>query len=546
MTASRMRLDVPASLAPYYESARQVWLTSDPEDGGLALLGRPGVFVALEALAVQRRDLLATLGHERLRALCYRIGYERGRRAAMRDRNLFADRAGLAYAAGLVAQGLEGRGAHRREQAPETPPHLPCDVAVTHSAEARAHAMLGARPEWPVCWEAAGYLAGHASELSGYGVIALEVGCAARGDSECRFSLKAANAWGDEAAWVRSASIARSVEAELAALRAEVAETRRELDALKGAVTAFSGQHTPDAGFDGLVAESPGMRRALDRCRQLVSTTAPVVFCGPFGVGKRTLARALHEEAGAGRPFEVDDATGDPAERTRRLFGQAPPAGDPAGGYRGIIARAHGGSVYVAEVTSLSAEEQARLVSLIRDGFFLRPGGEERVHVETRVMLGCGRPLGEARQRGDIIEELAYLLAAAAVEVPPLAERDQDVVALLARHWALLRAQANRPELTLGPDARKHLLDYAWPGNIPELHAALQHAVTFARGTEVGPEDLPEEVLASRWSGNARDLSEAAVRAALRKTGGNRGDAAELLGVGRTTLWRAMKRFDLL
>jgi DNA-binding NtrC family response regulator len=193
----------------------------------------------------------------------------------------------------------------------------------------------------------------------------------------------------------------------------------------------------------------------------------------------------------------------------------------------------------------LTPAEQARLVSLVRDGWFARPGSGEAVHVDVRLMLGCRRPLEEARQRGEITQDLAYLLAGAVVEVAALAERDHDLLGLIARHWALLRAQLQRPELTIGTGARKHLVDYAWPGNIPELHAALQHAVTFARGPEVTPDDLPEEVLASRWSGHARDLSEAAVRAALRKAGGNRSEAADLLGVGRTTLWRAMKRLNM-
>ena len=549
-SGSRIFLELPPALAHYLERGRNLWLESVPHKGQLNFLNRPGVFVDFEALAVERRQLLSILGWDRARALSYRVGYEQGRRDASRHFNVFEKRAQLALRAGPLFAQLRGHFQAECsvfEYEPEAR-RVHIEIALRNNMEVQAHTMVSEMPEEGVCWWTCGYFSGHMSEIVGRRVLTLELVCSARGGDVCRFLSRLDSEFGSEADWVRGALNMPSIEREITERDELVDSAQTVARKAQEALAKLRQQKRADLELDNLVGESEVMKPILRRVRQVAASDLPVLLVGDQGAGRETIARAIHL-AGLRKngPFEVLDCVGHPPEAlTRQLLGFL--KGSFPGAVRdhtGLLARAHSGTLFINEVTALSPDAQGLLLRALEQGQVLPIGAEEAIRANVRILAATKHDLSRPSAAKRLREDLYFALSVATIDIPPLRERGSDILRLAETFLREFRERYDRPDAVFSEEAQKALLTCAWPGNVRQLRNVVEHAVVFGQGAQLGLEDLPEDVLATRWRRAPEELSEEVVRAALRRSRGNRSRAAELLGVGRTTLWRSMKRFGI-
>ncbi len=306
-----------------------------------------------------------------------------------------------------------------------------------------------------------------------------------------------------------------------------------------------------DAPKKQLVARSPAMRATLENLTAIAESDAPVLVLGESGTGKELIAREIHRRsARAERPLSsvncaafVDTLIDD------QLFGHE------RGAFTGAIARAagrfeaaDGGTLFLDEVGELPPRVQAKLLRVLQEGTFERLGSNECVRVDVRVVSATHRDLRRLVAEGHFRAALYYRLKVLEVRLPPLRERGDDLPVLVDE---LVRELAAGAPPRFAPAAWAALSSHAFPGNVRELRAALQHAIVLSRGATVELAHLPAEVAASAVAPEVDTVSPLAdalrscerkhLLHALRAAGGNRTRAARMLGISRKNLWEKLR-----
>ncbi|MFP4191777.1 MAG: sigma 54-interacting transcriptional regulator [Candidatus Hydrogenedentota bacterium] len=544
--SAQVFLELPPVLAHYLKSERNHWLESSPKRGTMKLLERPGVFEELEGMAVQSRHLVSLMGLHRARALAFRCGYEQGRRDGQKHLEAFNNNVRLALQAAPVYAQLEGRyqGEQLRCEFDMEARTLHREIRAWNNTEALAQRMAHDDLEGPACWKTAGYLAGHTSELLGRRVLVQETECAFHGWEACRFVGRFDGQWDCEADWMREALRMEPLDKELARRDELVANAQRAARRAQKALNDLSRRLKRELALEDLVASSESMASVVKKARHLARNDAPILLCGEAGTGKETMAKAIHNvSVRCEGPFvAVDCADRDEAMLLRELFGRQRGADDEEGAPGGAFAQASGGTLYLSEVGGLPPAVQGQVLEALEANPNEEAPGSGP---EVRLISSTERDLCE-QPSGGLREDFYYAVATTRLDLPPLRARGADILGLAEAFVRQACQRYNRPVMEMTPDFKQTLLDCAWPGNVRQLRNAVEHAAALASGE--GPLDvdvLPEEILTTRWRNSAPVLTAEVIQAALRRTGGNRSHAAELLGVGRTTLWRAMKRFDL-
>ena len=298
---------------------------------------------------------------------------------------------------------------------------------------------------------------------------------------------------------------------------------------------------TPD-----LVAESPGMKGALASARQVASTDASVLLLGETGTGKSQLARYIHYQSKrAGGPVvEVHCAALPETLLEGELFGFEKGAFTGATQRKaGHLAAADSGTLFLDEIGDVTPATQVKLLRFLQEKTFVPLGATAQRTVDVRVISATNRDLDEAVKSGRFREDFYYRLNVFAIRVPPLRERREDILPIAERFLAAMGV----PPEKLSPAGRERLRTRSWPGNVRELENALERALILAGEGEVQPEHLDVDGASAERSGAARDLlvegfdldafERDLIFAAIEKAGGNKTQAARLLGVTRRRLY---------
>jgi transcriptional regulator with PAS, ATPase and Fis domain len=318
--------------------------------------------------------------------------------------------------------------------------------------------------------------------------------------------------------------------------------------------------------FSGIVARSASMLRMFRLVEQLAESDATVLITGESGTGKELVARAIHLHSPRRREAFVavncGALPGDLLES--ELFGHV--RGAFTGAVRDRVGRfelARGGTLFLDEVGDLPLPLQVKLLRVLQEKTFERVGESESHSTDARLIAATNQHLRQAVHGGEFREDLYYRLRVVPIEVPPLRDRREDIEPLAQHLLARVNRRHNR-SVRLSPDAMRALLRYDWPGNVRELENALEYAVAVSRGQTLHPQDLPRELLDLRpdarspTSGSEPQRSTPTapaggdrpeyerIRAALDSHHWRRGEAAEALGMSRTTLWRKMREHGLL
>ena len=299
-----------------------------------------------------------------------------------------------------------------------------------------------------------------------------------------------------------------------------------------------------------LIGESPGMRRIAELIALLGARRATVLITGETGTGKELVARALHLAGPRRRaPWVAVNCSALPENLLEsELFGHVRGAFTGAVQSRiGRFEQANGGTLFLDEIGDLPPLLQAKLLRALQEREFQRLGSSETIRVDVRVVAATNCDLLARIQRGQFREDLYYRLNVAPVSVPALRRRRGDIP-LLAGHFVhkVCRAE-DISEKTVSSEAMARLEAHDWPGNVRQLENAVETAVALSGGRNVlEAEDfpLPQESLAAPPAvENGLNYEEVVARfersileQALRKTGGNKKAAADMLGLKRTTL----------
>jgi DNA-binding NtrC family response regulator len=310
-----------------------------------------------------------------------------------------------------------------------------------------------------------------------------------------------------------------------------------------------------DAGIVWIAAD-PASRRVLEIAQKIADTATTLLITGESGTGKDQLARWIHEH-GTRRdaPFLKIDCASLPAELVEsELFGHE------RGAFTGAVARkpgrfelAAGGTVVLDEVAALAPGMQAKLLRVLEERTFERLGGSETLRIDARLMALTNTDLSRAVSSGRFREDLFFRLNVVALPVPPLRERKGDIGPLASHFLARLGPVHGRADAALDPEALKLLESYSWPGNVRELKNTIEHALVFAKGSLLRPEDFPliakSAGVAGQAAGSLKSLEEIereAIKATLEAVRYKIGEAAEILGISRKTLLEKRKRYGLI
>ena len=309
-------------------------------------------------------------------------------------------------------------------------------------------------------------------------------------------------------------------------------------------------------GLPGLIAQSPAMHTVLDLVARVAPTDATVLIQGESGTGKEVIAKAIHHaSARAARPFVAINCGAVPETLLEsELFGYVRGAFTGAGVSKlGLFEEADGGTLFLDEIAEMPPALQVKLLRALQSGEIRRLGATQAATIDVRVIAATHGDLAALISQGSFREDLFYRLNVIQVALPPLRDRREDLPAL-AEHFLTRAATKLNRELRLSPPALERLLRYPWPGNVRELENAIERAAILARNTIVDVEDLPPHVSAGLQLGpspalprqiSLADAERIHILQTLERFGGNHSGAAEALGIGRTTLWRKLKEYEI-
>jgi DNA-binding NtrC family response regulator len=320
---------------------------------------------------------------------------------------------------------------------------------------------------------------------------------------------------------------------ELAQLRRENSLLKRELD------TVASGNRRRELiGGSNRITDVRGL---LERVAPL---STPVLVTGPSGSGKEVAARHIHSHSGRGSaPFVPIQCGAIPADMIEyELFGHGAGVFPSAQtGREGLLAQASGGTVFLDDVSELSAGAQTALLRVLEDGV-IRPIGTGRdVQLDLRFVIASANSLQDAVQAGRFREDLLFRINVIEVAMPPLQDRGTDLLELAELFQTEISAALNLPQVSMPATVRSAMLRHDWPGNIRELHNFIERALIFGR--------FPVETLGKASStddiATLEDIEKREILRAIEALDGNRSEAARRLGVSRKTIERKCAAWGL-
>ncbi|MBW2123941.1 MAG: sigma-54-dependent Fis family transcriptional regulator, partial [Deltaproteobacteria bacterium] len=310
-------------------------------------------------------------------------------------------------------------------------------------------------------------------------------------------------------------------------------------------------------GFDRIITRSERMQRILSVAKKAAnSQCSTIMIQGESGTGKELLASAIHYSSPrASAPFVVVNCTTlSPELLESDLFGHE--KGSFTGAIRkkpGKFETAQGGTVFLDEIGEIDPTLQVKLLRVIQEREFERVGGLTTQKVDIRIIAATNRNLREEVDRGNFREDLFYRLMVIPIYLLPLRERREDIPLLVETFVSQLCREMNMKVRTVAPEAMDLLTNYQWKGNIRELKNVLERAVILGEGDTIIPEHLPDEVRFPQgtsldppgdWPGEIWPLQvmiKDYVRRVLTLTGGNKSEAARLLGITRQRLKRIFR-----
>lgn len=321
-------------------------------------------------------------------------------------------------------------------------------------------------------------------------------------------------------------------------------------------------------GYSNIIGHSAKMCEVYQALERVIDSDVTVIIRGESGTGKELLARAIHFNGPRrDHPFVVVNCAAIPESLLEsELFGHE------KGSFTGAIAKrigkfeqAHKGTIFLDEIGEMSKPTQAKILRVLQEKRFERIGGTQSVEVDVRVISATNKNLEEEVRRGNFREDLYYRISVYPITLPPLRERKEDIPELVAYFLDKFNRKLKRRIRSVSDRALECFLNYKWPGNIRELENILERSMLNCTGDTLLPEHLPITLTAfnspALANGFAVDFTKAIAlareiptweeverevcRLALKLTNSNISEAALRLQIGRTTLYRKLKKYNI-
>ena len=344
-----------------------------------------------------------------------------------------------------------------------------------------------------------------------------------------------------------------------------VLESAQEQRRLKSENAYLRAQLEERYRFEGLIGKSQPMQKLFQMLETVAGTNSTILITGETGSGKEVVAKAIHHASPrrAHRFVALNCSAIPETLLEAELFGHVRGAFTGAVGNRqGRLEQAHKGSLFLDEVGTMSTALQMKLLRVLQEREFERVGDSHSTKIDVRVMAATNSDLAQMVADGEFREDLFYRLNVIAVQLPPVRERKEDIP-LLVKHF-LDRLGADNPDTrpkTISQDAMRRLMAYQWPGNVRQLENAIERAVAMSAGRgQIDVTDLPMEIQQAQESVLASpvtlpeegidldafvaNVERELIQRSLERTGGNKGAAAKLLNLKRTTLVEKLRRLS--
>ncbi len=307
--------------------------------------------------------------------------------------------------------------------------------------------------------------------------------------------------------------------------------------------------------FHRLVGRNKMMQSIFSLIGDLADVETTVLISGESGTGKELVAEAIHNEgARKDKPFvRVNCAALTENLLESELFGHV--KGSFTGALKDRTGRfqlADGGTIFLDEIGDISANMQVRLLRVLQEKQFERVGDTKTIQVDVRVITATNQDLTELIKAGRFREDLFYRLKVMTIAIPPLRERRDDIAFLIEHFIDRFNAKFNKQVEQVSEEVAQMFMNHPWPGNVRELEHAIEHAFVVCREPTIEAQHLPMEFHKAAGTGHVAEVQltapateEEAILEALRKTNWRREEAAKLLGMGRSTFFRKIKKYGI-
>ena len=300
-----------------------------------------------------------------------------------------------------------------------------------------------------------------------------------------------------------------------------------------------------------------GTSPQMQSVRELILVVAdtprtPVLITGESGTGKELVAGAIHRASDRrDAPLVKINVSAVPENLMEsEFFGHRRGAfTDAKESKKGLFEIAHRGTLFLDEVGEMKASLQPKLLRFLETQTFTQVGGTKEIQVDVRVIAATNRDLAQLVRQGTFRDDLYYRLKVMGIDIPPLRERKEDIEPLVKRFLAEAVEELRKNVTGVTDDAREALLEYDWPGNVRELKNVIERAVILTKTGMIELDHLPQDVVGGPGRGEVSEykslaeVEEEHIRAVLSGVGGNRSEAARILGISRSTLLEKLKRF---
>ncbi|MBO0935116.1 sigma-54-dependent Fis family transcriptional regulator [Fibrella sp. HMF5335] len=321
-------------------------------------------------------------------------------------------------------------------------------------------------------------------------------------------------------------------------------------------IRQLEAQMSQRLGFESIVGHSKTVQQAVDLARRVAATDTTVLLTGETGTGKEVFAQAIHQASPRKAQSFVAINCGALGKDIleSELFGHR--AGAFTGASRdqkGLFAEADRGTIFLDEIGEMPLDLQAKLLRVLETHEFLRVGDTKPTKTDVRVIAATNRGLEQEAHAGHFRLDLYYRLSVFSIELPPLRDRRDDIPDLATQFARQAAAKIGRRDVQLSPAFVQKLQQHPWKGNIRELKNVIERAVILADTrpngtTELTPSTLPFDLQSSLLDETALDLAtveKAHIRRVIIHTNGHKPEAAKLLGIGLTTLYRKMAEYGI-
>ena len=330
-------------------------------------------------------------------------------------------------------------------------------------------------------------------------------------------------------------------------------EARQTAARLEAQVATLSRELEARSGVRRVVGRSRRWKDVLAQATRVAQTETTVLLTGESGTGKEVVARYVHHASRrSGGPFIAINCAALPDQLLEsELFGHERGAFTGAVTTKpGRIEQASGGVLFLDEVGEMATAVQAKLLRALEEREFTRLGGNRVIRAEVRLIAATNRNLPEAIDRGAFREDLYYRLSVFEIALPPLRERSEDILELADSFLAEIGESVGRPAAGIAADAKEQLLAYAWPGNVRELRNAIERAVILWPAQVIEPGAFPERMAPASPQGprlggdyTLEQIEREHILRVIARTA-TLDEAAAILGIDGSTLWRKRKKFE--